>query len=117
MICAVCRNPIPDNLMICPLCTLAKDDAATLDAQSEYFIRVLRGEWEFVTVKDTDLVRHVRMFGMGVDKAFCKKSLIIDRRRMGRVSWHNTDEIEKLCTGCRIEIKRIMRGVIDALAA
>jgi hypothetical protein len=106
MTCEKCHAVIPDNLMSCPVCALAQSDAAVREAQGEYLRRVLRGEWAFITCRDTNGTNHLRMFGVNVDRSFCGQTLTIEKRKLGRVEWESKN-FDFVCAGCRVEVKRL----------
>jgi len=109
MLCATCHNSIPDNLVACPACAIRRNDAAVLAAQGEYLARVRQGHCELVTYLDANGKRHLLMFN--TDKGFCGTPLTLSRQRRGTVQLDDDDTMNRICSGCRIEMKRLMEGV------
>lgn len=108
MNCPACKAYVPDNLLSCPNCAIAKSDAATIAAQAEYLQRVRSGQWDLRTCRAADGTNHIQMFG--TDKAFCGYVLTLEKRRRDWLKWGD-EKINMMCTRCRIEVKRAMEDL------
>jgi|SRR5882672_5381831 len=90
-------------MMVCPLCAQERGAVALRAYQLDPLRKVAAGQAE-LTVRPVDGKRHVQMFG--AERVFCGLPVSPQHRR-SRIAW-TEDELNKICAGCRIELRRAM---------
>jgi hypothetical protein len=99
MICATCRKPVPEHLIACEACTIAKSNAAVWEHQKMFVRDVESGKWPMKLGKraPTDLVLHIVMFDAG-GRAFCGE---MARTRPNKAPlYYSAEALAGCCAGC-----------------
>ncbi len=112
MICRSCNNPIPNEMIACPRCTEENSRKAVREYQLWPLRKVYTGEGE-LTTRAVAGKRHVQMFG-DMSRAFCGTPVSV-RDKKGRIAW-TEDDLNLICTGCRLELIRLMERACRASA-
>lgn len=112
--CDYCRAPIPDNLLVCPVCVGAVNDQAVREMQYEYLRKIVaRQHGYYFTLHNLKGVKHVQMFGYKVDVAFCGTPCDAPKTKRTYMEWGYEDSTPYLCVKCRIELKSMVREALE----
>lgn len=108
MFCNRCRNPIPDNLLACPVCTDRDGDQTLMKHQLAFLERVAHGDWRLVTYRNPDGKQHIRLFGS--DRGYCGEPLTMQRKLRKEIQY-TPDDLANVCAACRISVRKLMEEV------
>jgi len=110
--CPTCRRKIPPGKLACPGCVEDRSREAVDASQVEPLRKVAQGDTELV-VRAVSSRRHIQLFGF--DHTFCGLHVTPQSRRT-YVAYTNTEEMNKLCTVCRLHALQIMEKVCPGSA-
>ena len=105
MICNRCNQPVPDNLVSCPACAVKGSDLGVRQYQYGPLLKIAAGRAELIIHRSKDGQAHAQMFG--ADVAFCGAPVATPRHKRKYIGW-DEEELNKLCTKCRIELKAVL---------
>jgi hypothetical protein len=110
MTCQKCNNPIPDDMLACPLCVREKSDAALREHQRYYLRGVAAGDTSLRVARLRNHEQHIELFGDD-DTAFCGLDLssrvVQQRLRLP----YGSATMATICAECRDIVDR---GVKEA---
>ena len=104
--CTRCGGIIPNNLISCPVCLVAKNDRAFAEAQAAFLLRVRTGEWSLRVFRDTKGRQHILMFG-GADVAFCQTPRTTAAKKIKPMPYDDP-ALKFVCEDCRTALEKAM---------
>jgi uncharacterized protein YbaR (Trm112 family) len=119
MICPLCKNPIRNSLLGCPMCASKLAVEAVKRAQGEYLRRVIKGEWRLTTARMAG-VWHATLFQAPL-LTYCKIALPQNGVKRGYWDWEDVEPLvdaptkalgKLFCNACCMALAPAVRGAI-----
>jgi hypothetical protein len=118
MNCTKCGRIVDNNLVACPYCAVQKNDVAIRRYQYDPLLKIAAGHG-MLTIHPTPTGRHAQMYGTdqckGGPTAFCGEPASAARHKRTHIPWGG-EEMNRICTKCRIEMQAILEEAREAQA-